>query len=255
MAHTGKVEGLLTGLDELLDTRLGTIGLLSPEVARKLLSTDDYINRQEDVFEGINAIEYKIAYADRNVKNLRNSVLTPVVFHLRKVVQQLLSQAVTGPTHDAVRLTINIHPYSLSEDEKDELRRVVLFHMNGGADISTYEQPLLSVEFIDVAPENLTPSHCKATYGAMYMYNPWTWLNLHAEALNAGHRLPEVIIYAPRLYHDGKPDAKALAEFQMDFDGKAPDPLTFDEMRVSPIAGVTLLDVSYFSSSVRLQRN
>lgn len=256
MAHASKVEGILTGLDELLDTRLGTVGLLSPEAARKLLSTDAYHTRETDEFEGVNAVEYKIAYAERTVRNLRNSVMTPVVFHLRQVVKQLLWQAVSGPDHDAVRLTVNVYPYSdFSDEEKSELSRVLKYHMNGGVDIKAHEQPLLSVDFIDVAPEKLTPSHCKASYGAMYMYNPWAWLNLHTEALKAGPRLPEVIIYAPRLYHDGKPDAKELSRFQMDFDGKAPDPLTFDEMRVSPIAGVTLLDVSQFSSSVRLQRN
>lgn len=254
MAHANRVEAILVGLDELLDTRLGTIGLLDETVARKLAASDAYFEREVDEFDGINAVEYKIAYADRNARNLRNSVMTKLMFHLRQVVTQLKQQAISQPEHDAVRVDVNIHPYSLSDEEKDEFRRVMKYHLNGGVDIKVFEQDLLSVDFINVSPEKLTPSHCKATYGAMYMYNPWTWLNLHTEALQTV-RLPEVIVYAPRLYHDGKPDAQALNQFKMDFDGKAPDPLTFDEMRVSPIAGVTLLDVSYFSSTVRLQRN
>lgn len=256
MAHANRFEGVLIGLDELLDTRMATIDLLSTEVARKIISSDNYHKRDVDEFDGINSIEYKIAYADRDNATLRNSVMTNVFLHLKGLVWQLKKQAVTGPMHDGVQLTVNIHPYSLSEEEREELARALQYRINGG-DTNAVEQNLLKIEFIDLAPKNLTPAHCKASYGAMYMYNPWHWLNLHfkPEAFESAVRLPEVIIYAPRLFHDGKPDAQTLEQLKMEFEGKAPDPLTFDEMRVSPIAGVTLIDVMYFSSSVRLQRN
>lgn len=254
MAHANKVEGIYVEVDGLLDTRLGTIGLLSPEIARKTISSGAYIEREVDEFEGVGQLEFKMAYADRTNKTLHNSVMSGLVFHLRGLVWQLKKQALTMPFHDGVRLSINLYPYSFSEAEQEEFTRVLMYRLNGGESEEAHEQDLVAVEYLNVAPESLTPAHCKASFGAMYMYNPWHWLNLHTEALKTV-RLPEVIIYAPRLFHDGKPDAKALEQFKMEFEGKAPDPLTFDEMRVSPIAGVTLIDVSYFSSSVRLHRN
>ena len=254
MAHANKVEGIYVEIDGLLDTRLGTIGLLSPETARKIISSPSYLEREVDEFEGVGQLEFKMAYADRDKHTLYNSVMTGLVFHMQGLVWQLKKQAITTPFHDGIKLVVNLYPYSFSDAEREEFTRVILYRLNGGETEEAGEQDLVSVEYINIAQENLTPAHCKASYGAMYMYNPWHWLNLHTEALKAV-RLPEVIVYAPRLFHDGKPDAKALAQFKMDFEGKAPDPLTFDEMRVSPIAGVTLIDVSYFSSSVRLHRN
>jgi|SRR6185312_5341776 len=257
MAHANKVEGILIGLDEVLDTRLGTIGLLSGEAAKQCLSSKQYFERETDEFDGVNMIEYKIRYAERDLAVLKNSVMTSAIFHLRDLLRQLKKQAVTTPNHDGVQVTVNLYPYPLSEEEKEELRRVLLERLNGGASLRVSGKDLVSIEFIYKKPEELTPAHCKASYGAMYMYNPWTWLNhfYKPETFETEVRLPEVIIYAPRLFHDGKPDADALRQYQAEFVGKAPDPLTFDEFRVSPIAGVTHLDVGYFSSSVRLQRN
>jgi hypothetical protein len=255
MANAGKSEGILIGLDELLDTRMGTIGILSPETARTIIASESYSKREIDHFDGVNDIEYKMAYSERTALTLRNSIMTGVVFHLQGLLGQLKEQAVAGPTHDSIVVHVNCHPYRLSESEKKEMARVVLFRLTNGAQYSVLGRDLVSVEVIDMTPEELTPAHCKASYGAMYMYNPWTWMNLHTDAFKST-RIPEVILYAPRLYFQRKPTAQELQEFEtqfkLDTNAKSvPDQFTWMEMQASPLVGVTHIDVSYFSSSVR----
>lgn len=254
MAHSGKVAGVLVDVDCLLDTRLGTVAKLSPELARKLVSSDEYFTREEDRFEGVGDILYKNAYLNRDKQTLTNSVMTAMVTGwLRALLSQLKDQALTQPNHDSIRVDVNLHPYQFSDVEREELVRVLKYRFDGPKADPAFSH-LLSVEIIDRAPEQLEPSFCKSNYGAMVMYDPWTWMNLHAEAFKTV-RLPEVLLYAPRIYFHRKPTAEELREFEMQFrmesGTKPPDQFTWMEMRASPIVGVTLVDPAYFSSSVR----
>lgn len=255
MAHANKDEGIYIELDCLLDTRLGTVGLLSTTAARELLLSNCYLERQSDVFDSVGTLAYRNLYRDRDVKTLRNSVLTGLIDqHVRGLLKQLLYQAMTQPTHDRIVFDINIFPYSLSEEEKEELSRVIEFRLHGGTEASPVERSLVKVEVVNLRPELLTPAHCRAKYGAMYMYDVGPWLGVQYEALKS-LRIPEILVYAPRIYHGKIPSTAEVEELRQLLRIDASDPFTLTEMQLSPIAGVRMLPASYFSSSVRLQSN
>jgi hypothetical protein len=219
MAHSGKVAGILVMIDCLLDTRLGTIAKLDTELARKVVSSETYFTREEDRFEGVNDILFKNAYLTRDKSTLTHSVMTAMVSGwLRGMINQLKEQALTGPEHDRVRVDVNIYPYQFSDEEKDELCKVLKFRLDGENADPAFGH-LLTVEVIDKPIEQLTPQFCKASYGAMVMYDPWTWMNTHfyPEVFETAIRLPEVLLYAPRIYFDRKPTAAELKEFEMQF--------------------------------------
>lgn len=255
MAHANKGEGIYIELDCLLDTRLGTVGLISAKAARDLLLSDKYLDRECDVFENVGTMQYKNLYRDRDAATLRNSVLTGLIDqHVRGLLQQLKHQAMTQPTHDWIDVHVNIFPYSLSEDEKEELVRVLDFRLHGGAEPSPVERNLVRVSVVDIKPELLSPAHCRAHYGAMYMYDVGPWLGVQYEAMKA-LRIPEILVYVPKIYHGNIPSAAEIEELRQMLRIDASDPFTLTEMQLSPIAGVRMLPAAYFSSSIRLQSN
>ncbi len=251
MAHANKVEGILVDLDSLLDTRLGTLSGISPDLARQALTAPGYLTRTTDTFVGVEEAVYKAAYAQRDIQTLKQSVMTGIVSYLRSILKQLKDQAVTQPTHDAIRVDVNVFPYDPSPDELAVLHEVLLYRLTGGMATEAQEFDLVTVDIVNYSPESLTPAHCKANYGALVMYDPWNWLNLHSEAFpDRTKRLPEVILYAPRLYSNREPNEKELSDLKMEL-RNIPDPFTSLEMAISPIVGLTLIDVVHFSSSVR----
>lgn len=252
MAHANRDEGLYIELDSVLDTRLGTISKVSLALAEGLLRSTQYFERDQDIFDGVPVMEYARLWKERNVETLKRSVLTNLISqHVRHVLEQLKYQAMTQPKHDSIRVDINIYPYRLSQEVEAELVRVIEYHLNGGAVPSAEERSLVRVEIIDRRPEAMTPSFCKERYGAMWMYDPGPWLGSQNEAFNT-LRIPEVLVYVPKLYHGKKPNEAELSEIRMAVQGRTSDPFTLAEMQLSPIAGVQMLDVSDFSSSVRL---
>jgi hypothetical protein len=250
MAYANKAEGLYIELDALLDTRLGTIAKLSNEAAQSIVSSDSYFSRDMDLFEGVNQIEYLNSYLTRDKMTLKKSVMTNAITFLKSVVRQLILQAVSGPTHDRVFVHVNTYPYAFSQDEVEELEAVVLYRLNEGIDPDSPGYQLLSVQRVHFSTKELTPQHCKSHYGAMFMYDPWNWMNLHSKTFEKV-RLPEVLLYCPKLYFNKRPSPEEIKDIKSQAPN-APDVFTATEMQTSPLVGLTYLDVAQFSSSIRL---
>jgi hypothetical protein len=235
-AQAIKVEKLLVELDCLLDTRLGTCGLISAETTEAMLASGKYHSREIDVFDGFDMEEFRRVYNRRDTNTLANSVATNLFKFLLEIIGQLSRQALARPYLDAVEVEVNTHPYTLSDAEKEMMVKVIAHRIRN----------LAKVSLVDIAPEKLDPKYCKASFGAMFMYDPWTWLNLQTDAFITT-RLPEVLLYAPKLYTHKRPSDDELERLTKD----APHPFLAAEMQSSPLVGLTLIDVAYFSSSVR----
>lgn len=236
MAQANRIEKLYVELDCLLDTRLGTIAQHWPETASAIVASGEFHKREVDNFAGVDTDAYQQAYSRRNVVTLMHSVATNLFGYLLKILGQLETQALLRPYHDSVAIDVNIHPYVLSAAEKEEMVKMIAHRIRG----------LARVSLVDIKPEQLDPKHCKSSYGAMFMYDPWTWMNLQSDAF-ATTRLPEVILYAPKIYTNRRPSDDELAQLTKD----APHPFTAMEMYSSPIVGLTLIEVANFSSSIR----
>lgn len=219
-------------LDALLDTRLGTLDRIDNAIAEQVIASGTYQTRQNDVFEGVDKAVFDQAYHDRDVETLKRSIVTDAIQFLRQLVAALTEQAIVRPYHDGAKIVVNIYPYTLSQEEQEELGRAV----------TAWMQDMAPVEIVSIPTKDLTPTHCKATYSLMMVYEHEEWMNFHAEAFQHT-RLPEVTMYVPALYFVHTPSAEELEKTVKE----AAHPMRALEMLASPLIDLKFIDVKFFS--------
>ena len=119
---------ILVELDALLDTRLGAIAFLNPQVADSILENSaSYVERKSDEFDRvdsrINLEEYKQVYKERGKKEIcKFSFLTVFVDTLDIMIRDMERKASMGnPEYSLPTLDVNIYPYIFNEGEKESL--------------------------------------------------------------------------------------------------------------------------------------
>lgn len=230
-----KLDEIYVDLDVLLDTRLGTLARLSKDAAEQTL-LNDYHKRTQDIFEGVDMAEYKALYAKRDQVTLEHSLVTGAVPLLRQLVTSIVEQSISNPLHGGVEIVVNLHPYVLTSEEADEIRLV----------IATWVQGLAKVSTTVLHPEDLTPTHCKARFAMMLLYNVGSWLELHHREF-ATVQIPEITVFSPALY-EVQPTETELVENTKE----ATHPFQAFEWIASPLITLNLIDVKYFSVITKL---
>lgn len=235
--NTNSIGVIYVELDVLLDTRLGTIAKINPDTAAAVLERGDYHTREEDVFEGIDTALFKEQYQQRDTTTLARSLVTEGIQLVRHLVGVLTEQTIVRPYQDGIKIVVNVYPYKLDGEEKDQIGRAIAAWMQG----------LAPVELVDIHPEHLTPLHCKTSYAMMLVYDYDSWMSLHAAAFEQV-RLNEITMFVPALYFGKKPTAEELEQTVKE----AAHPMRAIEMLASPLIDLKLIDVKFFSI---LQRN
>lgn len=225
------IEHIYVTLDVLLDTRMGTLARMGKELAANVLE-QGYHTRQDDNFPGVDIQQYKQMYAERDVTTLAHSTVTDGIKLVKHLVGVLTEQAIKRPYHDGVKIVVNIYPYKLTGEEKEQIGRAIAAWING----------LAPVELVEIQPKDLTPKHCKSSYAMMIVYDYEEWMNLHAEAFEQT-RLPEVTMFVPAIYFSKTPTAEELDQIRKE----AAHPMRAIEMLASPLIELTLIDVKFFS--------
>lgn len=226
--------GILVGLDELLDTRLGTIARLRDEAALATLEAG-YHTRKQDSFQFVDMQSYRDLYTQRDSVTLSKSMCTGVVPMLRQLVVALTEQAIETPRHTGAKIVVNLHPYSetLSVEEKDEILKAVKVWMSG---------TLADVSLDSFSPESLTPELLKAmNVASMFMYHHEEWMNAQTKAFETT-RVPEITLFGPALYSILPTEEQLAKEIK-----EAAHPLVALEMLASPLVHLQLLPVKHFS--------
>jgi hypothetical protein len=233
MTANKKIETLMFELDALLDTRLGTIRKMGVEHAERVL-TQQYLTREIDEFDGISSSAFKELYKKRDVETLKFSTITALVPQLKDLTTFLSEMAITRPYFDGVQIAVNVWPYKLSAEERKDL----------GDSVSAWTGGLVPVTLINIKPEALTPQLVKTQFAMMFMYDYGSWMEMHSEAFNeTRHRCAEIHLVAPAMYFNEKPDEKTLKELIRE----AAHPFQAAMMLASPLVGLELIDVKYFS--------
>lgn len=227
---------VLTWLDCILDTVMGTLNRIDLHAAEKIFHAG-YHTRKANEFEGISMIEFRKRYADRDLQTLKLSPVTNIFDHFGQLNRELVAQITQGPEYQKIEYTVNLYPYRLDDATIDALQVMIWNRLGKVAD----------VHMVYLLPRDVTPAYVKGRFDAVYFYNVWDWINLHNDAFGVAFnsRLPEVIAYAPRMYFSKAPTAEE--EQQLNADG---DIFTELEKGVSPIIGVNLLDPIIFSTPV-----
>jgi hypothetical protein len=231
MAGAGRVETIYVELDTLLDTRLGTIAKINPEIA-ELLANTDYQTRKEDKFEGVDSEAFKLAYSTRDEETLELSVVTNMIEFLSSMTVNLTEQGIVRPYHDGAKVVVNYYPYILSVEVRDELVAVISKWLNG----------LVPVEVVYITPAELTIGYCKECFSIMIMYDYLSWMNARSEEFIT-QRIDSITLYGPAIYFNDMPDTKELEKVTTE----VMHPLKAMEFLASPLVGLRLIDISFFS--------
>lgn len=184
-------------LDALLDTRLPTLGLISPQAAIDCSKDERYFNRVIDDFTdicGISKDAFRQVYAKRDADVVRASVMTEMPFILNELVKNLEQESIDTPFISRVIVEVNVYPYQFETEELDMIALAVMARCG----LET------EVKCVRIPPQLLTPSFCKGRYSGLILYNFRDWMEHHLEAFKEV-KMPRVSVLAPALYYDVVP--------------------------------------------------
>lgn len=219
--------------DVLLDLRLGTLAIMDPDLAAKVV-VDGYHERDSDMFKGVDYQAYREAYRARDIETLKHSYLTNapgLINHFVGITQYL---EVEKPDAEPLRMEVNYWPFELTEELRTYYHEVIC---------ELFPQ-LETITLIYKHPKDLSIEYCKAVYRMMFVYEYAEWLESHAKELET-IQAPEMMVYAPAIYHEKVPTAKELDEMRKQIPPMHPFEATLFEVR--PFVGLHLLDVRHFS--------
>lgn len=116
---------ILIDLDALIDTRLGLVRKLYPDVADDLKKNKAYRMRKDDqlhrIDPRIDPVDYTFEYAKRDIELLDTSFSSLMIGYMHKLIEKL-QFVINGnnPMIQDAKIVINTYPYNL-EDEQAKL--------------------------------------------------------------------------------------------------------------------------------------
>lgn len=234
-------QGLYAELDTLLDTRLGTLARMGEEIAVHALSNGYHVRESDHFPHQVDLAAYQALYARRDHETLAHSATTGVIELLRQLAAIASEQAVTRPFHSGPVVYVNLHPYDLTLQEKDEMQKAIAAWLSGTT---------AQVELISISEQSLTPDYCKAlNFAAMFLYDFGAWMELHAKAFETT-RLNDVTVFGPAIF-----STVPTEEQKAQMTKEVGSPFQAMEMLASPIIDLKLLPVSEFSTIVKPPRH
>lgn len=197
------IKKILVELDCLLDTRIATVALIESAAASAMID-NNYQNREiDDYYQLTNGLvtteQFKQRYYDRDVDTLKGSLPTNMVKYLRSISINLSKQKIADPEVEGLTVYVNVNPYQLTEEEKQQLSLVV----------GHYLYPETVVKIIDLKMSSLTPSKIKHDWDAVILYDFNHWFSENVTTLDTV-AIPRNIMYAPALYLDHVPSKEEL---------------------------------------------
>lgn len=186
---------IYVALDDLLDTRLGLIGLLKPDVVDEYLTegNERYFKRLHDSVlwddVGLTELQWYQLREKRTVELLKASVITHIPSVIMKIIKyyHLTGDKQLGDWD--ITLNVNIYPYKLSTDELSEIREILEESI-----------PLVSrINFFEASLKGLTPKYIKQNFDYIVLYDFNLWSNIHAEELKKT-LLTNTHFFVPRLF-------------------------------------------------------
>lgn len=235
MATELKKQSIYVTLDSLLDTRLGTLAIHYPEIAKNVFN-NNYYKREADQFENISLADFRALYKKRNVDTLMASMCTNAVVLLRNMVLELIKLKTAHPHIKEIEIVLNTHPYQLGAEERKMFGDVV----------RDWTGNLASVHVTQMPDELLTPYYCSENYDTMIMYDYEEFINIHHEALNKKPLL-DVTLFVPALYFTKIPgieDQDVLSELEK---SDIKHPFIATEIVLNAFFNTKLMEIAMFS--------
>lgn len=192
---------ILIDLDSILDTRLGTISRINPEAAKYIVQSQNYWYRDFDDWAKLtnNLItneQFIKAYGERGGENTADTINSSIVSGIMIFISKLIAIDEShrldglGDPLSEIALEINVWPYELDLDTKDEL--VDCIRQWGGlseTQITITNTPL----------DQLTCSLLNDKYACAIMYDVNRWCKTHMYEL-ANVCMSDFNMIGPKLF-------------------------------------------------------
>lgn len=226
-------DNIYLDLDTILDTRMGTLSKMNSDYPVSVLNSGNYHRRLSDEFEVTSLEEFREAYAQRDLDTLKRSVLTNVVFFLRRLIKDSLVSAVINQHVEKLCFTVNVYPYDFTDpDLVDMLVGCIMFH--------TYASS--TVQIVSISNEELTPEHCEKNYQIMLRYHWVDWVDKHKEYFEQ-RGIPGVTLVVPELFYEGVPTSDDIESLDL----KKQNPFHMVEAVTAPLFRLKHMPASLFS--------
>jgi hypothetical protein len=230
---------LYVDLESLFDLRLAVLYHLAPEVIPQVL-TQGYHTRMADVFEGVDPKVFAHRYRTQTKAVLLDALPTPLLDLLSEFAVTTVHQLSTSPHHKRPKVTVNLFPYEVTDEEAALLLQCIRAKTHSLADIELITQPL----------EALTPTYVKQHFALMVMYSYGAWLEYHsAQGHFAKVTCPEVSLWGPQLFARPEAIPQALTEAE----ALGLSPFETVELTAGPLINLKLLPVDQFSWAVKIK--
>ena len=196
-------------LDAILDTRLGTINKLLPDVCKEIRNSPKYYLRKEDRWDNIDhRLDHNLlalSYQGRNLETIRNSQLTMVCRMILGLFSELGIQIeANDPSIGSFYLVINFHPYVLKEEIKVEIAKLLTIQLGCvGVPVGAVDLP-----WKELGPRFLKENNIKYWY--CYHYEEWLRENFEpmgTESIDKNvdeHGCPDVKMFVPKIAQNQK---------------------------------------------------
>lgn len=206
---------------------------MGKEHAIRALNSGKYHKRLVDEFEGVTREEFQAAYEKRDNDTLKRSVLTNLVFFLRRMVKDSLLAAIIHERVEKMCFTVNVYPYDFSDQGLvDMLVACIRFH--------TYSTS--SVQIVSIPNEELTPQFCRENYQIMIRYDWVRWADKHKTFFEK-EGIPGVSLVVPELFFETAPSQDDIDRLDM----KKKNPFTQTEAIVAALFRLKHMPASLFS--------
>uniref|UniRef100_A0AB39CD99 Uncharacterized protein n=1 Tax=Pseudomonas phage RVTF4 TaxID=3236931 RepID=A0AB39CD99_9VIRU len=210
------IRRIMISLDALLDTRLGVISNIDSDAAKHLVSSLTYWERNYDDWYKLTGGRvpnevFQKAWAERGGENTRRTLDACFESGLSPFIYQCLAEAdinmMSGmtPIEEEIGLAINIYPYDLSFQEKQEL--INIMQLKYGTE--------LPVMVVSHSLEEMSPELLSSGYGMLVLYDFAEWFKIHHVAIVAT-LMSDFVVVHPKLF-DRDPSELSLEQQKHEF--------------------------------------
>lgn len=228
-------------LDAILDTRMGTLAKIDNTLAVAALQSGKYHKRLIDEFEGVDKETFKEAYKQRDLDTLKCSVLTNVVFFLRRLIKDSLISSIINQKVENLCFTLNVYPYDFSDPGLvDMLVGCLRFH--------TYSTS--SVKIVSIPDEELTPEFCRENFQIMIVYDWVNWVDKHRTFFEK-NGIADVAVVAPEIFTDSVPTQEDIDRLDL----RKQNPFRMTEEITAALFRLKHMPVSLFSIHEGITKN
>lgn len=226
------LQGIYTDIDSLFDTRFAVLEQVDQLLALTNLKKG-WATREADVFEGIDKELFDKLYESRDLSVLELAQPTQIIDPIRKWIHSALQTINGSPNGDKVVLFVNVWPYLLTREKAREF----------GSSISESVGGAIDVRMINVNPEEIDTETAAAYFSAMFIYDWDTWLESNAKSgAFAKRRIPDVTLYAPKIFKKGAPTDTQRLEIEKD----KVNVFEHFEMTAGPQIGLEFIEAAFF---------